>query len=80
MGIYWDVVDADLIVEVRSGAAPAQAHVSDHIAALHLLAGHNGKAREVTIKCGDSQWVTEDNSSAVAVYKVCTGNLAIGRC
>src|ERR1035437_8507221 len=39
--IHRNLVDAHLIVQVRTGRAARLANVADHLAAGHMLAGHN---------------------------------------
>jgi len=54
VGIYWSVVDANFVVEVRAGAASAVADVADGVAAVYVLSGEDGKAGEVSVTRRDS--------------------------
>lgn len=54
VGIYRDVIDADFIVKMGTGAAAAIAHVADRIAAVDVLAGKYRKALQVAITGRDA--------------------------
>jgi len=41
VGIDWNIINADFIVEMRAGATSAVAHISDRIAAMNMLSGSN---------------------------------------
>ena len=52
VGIYRGVINADFVVEVRTGAAATLADKSDGVAAMHVLACHDGKVGQ----SGHSGW------------------------
>src|SRR6266700_6919017 len=70
VGIDRDIVDADFVVKVRSGAATAVANVADGVAAMYMLAGEDGEAFQVSVTRGDPVAVLEDDSPSVAAHDV----------
>jgi len=47
VGIDWSLVDADFVVEVRTGAPAAEADVADDFAAMHVLSGSDRETGQV---------------------------------
>src|SRR6266404_2666293 len=77
--IYGDVVDADFVVEVRTGAAAAQADVAEHVAASNRLAGCDGETGQVAVACADAVRVLHDDDASVAAHDVGEGDNAVRR-
>ncbi len=50
MRIDRNLVDADLIVQVRSGGAAGLAHVTDHLSARHMLADYNRNGGKMAVE------------------------------
>ena len=79
VGVYGDVVDADFVVEMGAGGASALAYVADGVAAMDVLPGGDGEAREVAVASGDAVAVVEHDGASVAAEEVGEGDGAIGR-
>src|ERR1700733_13616609 len=66
VGIDRSVVNADFIVEMRTGRTSALAHVADHVAAMHALSSRDGKAGEMPVAGADAVAVVDHDGLAVA--------------
>src|SRR6201996_7506622 len=77
--IHRRVVDADLVVEVRTGGAAYAADVADDFAAVHILAGSDGKPGEMAIEGVDTVAVIEHDFLAVAAGGTGHQDGAVGR-
>lgn len=60
------VVNPDLIMQVRAGAASADSHVSNHLAASDALTRNYRHRRHVCIQRGDSMAVIQNNFSTIS--------------
>src|SRR5712691_518091 len=65
-GIDRCAVDAHLVVDMWPGDAPADAHVADHLAALHALTRLSPEAGKVSVPGGDAKAVVHDHQPAVS--------------
>src|SRR5229473_8182422 len=74
-----DVVDANFVVQVRTGAAPAIADVADSVAAVHVLSGEDRKAGQVAVTRRDSVAMVNRDSAPVAAQEVGEFNHALCR-
>ncbi len=70
VGVDGGVVDADLVVEVGSGGAAAEADVADGVAAVDELSGSDGEAGEVAVAGGDAVSVIDDDGASVTAEEV----------
>src|SRR5574341_2453499 len=66
VGVHRRVVDADLVVQVGSGGAAAEADVADGVAAAHALAGGHGEGGQVPEAGGGAVAVVDDHHAAVS--------------
>src|SRR5450631_3585658 len=78
VGIYRSVIDADFVMEVRAGAAAALTDESDGVAAMHVLAGHDGKVRQVAVACRDAMAVVDHDGASVSAHEVGKGDDSVG--
>jgi len=49
VGVYWDIVDADFVVKMRTSRASAEADVADGVATVDILSGGDGEAGKVAV-------------------------------
>jgi glucose/arabinose dehydrogenase len=61
-----NMMDAHLIVQVRPGGAARLAHVADHLAAHHMLAGHDRYRRKMAVDRQHIVAVVEHDLAAVS--------------
>ena len=78
VGIDRSVVDANFVVEVRSGGASAEANVADGVAAMNLLAGCDRETGKVAVAGGDAVAMIHHDELAVSAEEVRESDYAIG--
>src|SRR3984885_560410 len=77
--IHGRVIDADFVVQVRSGGAPAGADVADGVATMNLLPGGDRKAGKVAVAGGDPVAVIQHDGLAISAKEVGEDDYAVGR-
>ena len=70
IGIHRGVVDADLVMQVWTGAAAAEANIADYVAAADVLAGGNREAGKVSEARNDAVTVLKNDRSTVPAHEV----------
>ena len=70
IGIHRGVVDADLVMQVWTGAAAAEADIADHVAAANVLARGNREAGKVSEARNDAVTVLKNDRSTVSAHEV----------
>src|ERR1051326_468473 len=73
------VVDANFVVEVRTGRAAALADIADHVAAIHSLSSCDRIAGKVAVPGADAIAVVDDDGLAVAAHHLGDRHDAIRR-
>src|SRR5262252_9024350 len=79
VGIDRDIINADFIVKVRASASSAVPHVSNGIAAMHMLPGIDRKALHVSVAGRDSVTVIDDDRASVAAHEIGELHNTLGR-
>src|SRR5436309_894054 len=79
VGIYWSIVDAHFVMQMRAGTAAGLAYVGDYIAALDALASAYRISRQVTEARADSVAVINGQHSAISAHGLGEHHDAIGR-
>src|SRR5690349_7435407 len=77
--IHRSVVDPNLVVKVRPGAASAVAHIPDSVAPVNILAGEHGECLQVPVTGADSMAVVQNNGASVPAHKISELNNAVRR-
>ena len=72
------VVNANLVVEVRSCRPSAEADITDGIAPMHVLTGGDGEAGKMAVTGGDSVAVIDHEGLTVPAHEIGERNDAIG--
>src|SRR5207248_3250176 len=75
--VHRDIVDTDLIVKMRTGAASAEADVANNVAAVNLLPGDDGVTGQMAVKGGQPVPMFQDDGAPVTVHEVGVGDLAV---
>jgi hypothetical protein len=78
VGIYRGVIDTHFVVEVRTSAAAALTDESDGVAAMHVLACHDGKVRQMAVAGGNAVAVVYHDGPSVAAHEICKSDHPIG--
>src|SRR5271165_5214209 len=78
VGIDRGIVDADFVVEVRPGAATALANESDGVSAMHVLAGHDRKVRQMAVAGSDAVAVVNHDGASVSAQEIGVSDYAVG--
>ena len=79
VGIDWDIVYADFVVEVGTGTASAISDVTDGIAAVNVLTREDSETFQMAVACGDTVTMIENNGTAIAAHEVGKLNYAFRR-
>src|ERR1700686_3745462 len=79
VGVYRGIVNADFIVEMRTGRASAGANVSNHIAPVYRLTCSYGIAGKVAVASADAVAVIDHDGLAVAAHELAAGDDSVGR-
>src|SRR5215472_17092873 len=70
VGIDGCVEDADLVVEMRAGAASALTHIAQGIATVNHLSRAHGKTGKMPVEGADAVAVIDNDGATVAVHQV----------
>src|SRR5216684_2233438 len=77
--IDWSVVDADFVVEVRTGRASAKTNIADDIAPVDVLAGSNRVAGKVSVARANAVTMVKHHRLAVSAEEIYESDDTIGR-
>src|SRR5262249_46455811 len=78
VGIHRDIVDADFVVEVRTGAASAVADVADGVTAVNMLSGEYCETLQVSVAGCDSVTVVDHDGATIPAHEIGEFNYALG--
>ena len=67
VGIDWGIVNADLVVQVRTGAVARRANVSQDVTAANVLSGNDCESRKMSVQGFHAVAVIDHHLSSVPV-------------
>src|SRR5215813_4950680 len=73
------VVDADFVMEVRAGAAAAQADIADKVTALNVLSVDHGETGKVAIASPNPMAMVDHYGFAVSAEEISKGHYPVCR-
>jgi hypothetical protein len=78
MRIHWSVINANFVMQVRTGAATAQPDIANCVAPAHKLSGNDRIAGKMAIAGGNSVAVVKGDSPPIPTHEVGKSHHAIG--
>ena len=76
--VYGPIVEANFVVQMRCGAAPGCAYVTDNVILANLLAGFHVESREMSQARGQTITMIDDDQVPVGGVSLSLNDLSIG--